>query len=86
MDSITFATLACWVQCRADIRLEAQELRQLHDIVVPVAYDDHADVTAVPLYVQELAKSGKKIEAIKELRACNGLSLKDAKDAIEALG
>lgn len=40
----------------------------------------------VPPEVYDLAASGKKIDAIKRLREITGLGLREAKEAVDALG
>jgi hypothetical protein len=37
----------------------------------------------IPDYIVQLARSGKKIQAIKELRDVSGMGLKEAKDVID---
>ena len=43
---------------------------------------NHRD--AMPETVLTYLRSGRKIDAIKELRASTGMGLKDAKEAVEA--
>ncbi|GAB5536171.1 MAG: hypothetical protein Rubg2KO_24200 [Rubricoccaceae bacterium] len=42
-------------------------------------------MTSVPDSVLDLIASGRKIDAIKEVRALTGLGLRDAKETVEAL-
>jgi hypothetical protein len=39
----------------------------------------------IPDYIIQIARSGRKIEAIKELRNVTGMSLKEAKDVVDGL-
>jgi len=41
---------------------------------------------ALPQVVREHLAAGRKIQAIKEYRAATGVSLKEAKDAVEGMG
>jgi hypothetical protein len=44
-----------------------------------------AQSSQVPDYIVQLARSGKKIQAIKELREVSGMGLKQAKDVIDQM-
>ncbi|MEK4057434.1 hypothetical protein MHB84_28025 [Paenibacillus sp. FSL F4-0087] len=74
-------------------RLENGSRRTIHS---PLSYNDsaanvsltppaQADLTELDKELQELAKQGKKIIAIKKAREARNLSLKDAKDYVESL-
>ena len=67
-----------------DARLEAIE----HQLAVlsekaGVAYD--TDGNDIPARVRDLAAAGKKIDAIRELRAAMGIGLVEAKEIVESL-
>jgi hypothetical protein len=47
--------------------------------------DVNAQSSQVPDYIVQLARSGKKIQAIKELREVSGMGLKEAKDIIDQM-
>lgn len=74
-------------------RLENGSGRTTHS---PLSYNDsaanvsltppaQADLTELDKELQELAKQGKKIIAIKKAREARNLSLKEAKDYVESL-
>jgi hypothetical protein len=49
-------------------------------IVLPTAIPDHARPR-----IEDALRRGKKIEAIKLVRECTGMGLKEAKDTVEAV-
>ena len=51
----------------------------------PKFASDPADVGGVPWEIVELARTGKKIQAIQRLRELTGLGLREAKDVVETL-
>lgn len=63
-------------------RLEAALAEVRQQLGMPAAPDIGR---TIPAYVRDLAASGKKIAAIKELREQTGMGLAEAKETIERL-
>jgi ribosomal protein L7/L12 len=70
--------------CRSQLYLSADSVKVssvLSDLLEGKPAPEGIDVQQI----QELVRAGKKIEAIKLVRAQTGLGLKEAKDAVEAI-
>jgi ribosomal protein L7/L12 len=67
------------------VRAISEHLGIPYESPLTYASDEHGSGTSVPPEVEQLAREGKKIEAIKLMRESSGMGLAEAKDAVEGL-